>query len=86
MGFLVSGAAFLYLIFVMACGLLKLNLPGWSALMVTILFLGGIQLITIGVLGLYINSIFNEVKQRPNYIVKDTVGFESEPQKEIERV
>ncbi|MBI4823515.1 MAG: glycosyltransferase family 2 protein [Nitrospirae bacterium] len=74
-GFVISSSAFLFLIWVFIQKFLGLALPGWSALAAIILVLGGIQLITIGVLGLYINSIFNETKKRPNYIVKDTYGF-----------
>jgi dolichol-phosphate mannosyltransferase len=47
--------------------------PGWPAIMATMLFLGGIQLITIGFLGLYINTIYHEVKRRPNYIIKSVI-------------
>jgi dolichol-phosphate mannosyltransferase len=40
------------------------------------LFLGGIQLICIGLQGEYIARIFNEVKNRPNYIIRDKIGFD----------
>lgn len=47
----------------------------FSALVVGIVFLGGLQLMAIGILGLYIHSIFLETKGRPNYILKETFGF-----------
>ncbi len=53
------------------------NLPGWSAIMVSTLFIGSLQILCLGVIGLYIASIFDEVKQRPNYIVRDCYGFSS---------
>lgn len=52
------------------------NLPGWTAIMVAVLFIGGVQLLSIGILGLYVSNIFLESKGRPLYIVSDTFGFE----------
>lgn len=45
--------------------------PGWATIVMTILFFGSVQLFSIGVLGEYIGRIYNEVKKRPKYIVKD---------------
>jgi glycosyltransferase involved in cell wall biosynthesis len=52
--------------------------PGYASLMVSVSFLGGIQLISLGVLGEYVGRILTETKQRPLYVVRDTVGIESE--------
>lgn len=51
-----------------------LNPPGFATLVVAIFFLAGIQLITIGVMGEYIGRIFDEVKQRPLYVVRRVTG------------
>ena len=51
--------------------------PGWAALFVAILFLGGVQLMLIGVLGEYVGRIYGEVKRRPLYFVKERLGFPS---------
>ncbi|MEK8891422.1 glycosyltransferase family 2 protein [Escherichia coli] len=48
---------------------------GWTALMKAILFIGGVQLISVGVLGEYIGRIYNEIKGRPLYVVQEYIGF-----------
>jgi polyisoprenyl-phosphate glycosyltransferase len=50
------------------------NLPGYTSTIFAILFLGGVQLITIGILGEYIGRIYDEIKGRPLYLVAENVG------------
>jgi polyisoprenyl-phosphate glycosyltransferase len=51
-----------------------LLVPGWASIVVAISFLGGVQLTVLGVMGLYIARIYDEVKQRPLYFVRDRIG------------
>jgi dolichol-phosphate mannosyltransferase len=53
------------------------TIPGWTSILVTVLFLGGVQLISIGFVGEYLIRIYNEAKARPLFIVKDSVGIET---------
>jgi polyisoprenyl-phosphate glycosyltransferase len=56
-----------------------IDVPGFESLIVSVMFLGGIQLLSLGVLGGYIGRIFNEVKARPLYIVRRTYGLGETP-------
>jgi len=49
---------------------------GWTSMMITIIFFGGVQMLTIGVLGQYIGILFDEVKERPEYIIKEIINEE----------
>ncbi|MBI3306664.1 MAG: glycosyltransferase family 2 protein [Candidatus Omnitrophica bacterium] len=69
LGLLVSFIAFLYMIYALTVFLFGKTVPGWTSILLTVLFLGGIQLITIGILGEYLGRIFQEVKNRPLYLV-----------------
>lgn len=48
---------------------------GWTALMIAVLFMGGVQLLSLGIIGEYIGRIYAEVKQRPLYTIRQEVGF-----------
>jgi polyisoprenyl-phosphate glycosyltransferase len=76
MGALISSCSILYAVFVIARTLMRgTDVPGWATLAVAISFLGGVQLLSIGILGEYVARIFTEVKGRPNYVVAERHGF-----------
>jgi dolichol-phosphate mannosyltransferase len=56
-------------------GHLAEELPGWTAAVGTTLFLGGVQLLILGLMGEYIGRIYSEVKQRPRWVVRHALGF-----------
>ncbi len=49
---------------------------GWASIFVAVLFLGGIQLISLGIIGEYLGRVYTEVKQRPLYVIEKQVGFD----------
>lgn len=80
MGLLVSAGGFAGIVLIVYLRLThSFELPGWASLTVIILFLGGIQLTTVGIVGEYIARIYEEVKGRPLYLVARRVGFPEAP-------
>lgn len=75
-GFMISLASLLYIGVVVIQKLMGWSVPGWAALMAAILFLGGMQLFMTGVLGLYVNAIFLNSRNRPDYIVDSILSFD----------
>jgi len=79
LGIIVSLAAFLYLIYIIiVTNLYGDPVQGYPTIMVTILFLGGVQLLSLGILGEYLGRVFNEVKHRPGYFVNSYNGKRNE--------
>ncbi len=78
LGFWISGGSFIYILYILGMKLFT-DKPvlGWASTMTAIIFFGGIQMMTLGVIGEYIGRISDEVKQRPIYIVAETGGISS---------
>ena len=73
MGFVVSGVAFIALLYALYGKFISHDSePGWASLIVSVLFLGGIQLISLGFIGEYLSRISSNVKQRPLYVVAES--------------
>ncbi|HZY98797.1 MAG TPA: glycosyltransferase family 2 protein [Candidatus Baltobacteraceae bacterium] len=74
-GFVVSALAFVYALVVIVAKLFRVNppayTPGWASTIVAVVFLGGVQLISLGIIGEYLGRIYDQVKGRPLYLVSD---------------
>ena len=81
LGVAISLFAFLFALFLAGLKIIRgIDLPGYASLMVAVLFFGGVQLISLGIIGEYLARMYSEVKGRPLYLVRDTWGFEEKQQ------
>ena len=81
LGVAISLFAFLFALFLAGLKIIRgIDLPGYASLMVAVLFFGGVQLISLGIIGEYLARMYSEVKGRPLYLVRDTWGFEEQRQ------
>jgi dolichol-phosphate mannosyltransferase len=80
LGFLIAGLSALGALIVVYARLFMGATPfyGQATTLVTVLFLGGVQLITLGIIGEYLGRLYDEVKGRPLYIVRQALGFEEQ--------
>lgn len=76
MGALSAMLGFCYMLYTLICRIAGVELPeGWTSTIIVVLFLGGIQLMVLGILGNYIGRIFDEVKNRPHYVASQASGW-----------
>ena len=76
-GMLVSAVSFIAIIVTLITKLVGFTVTGWTSMICAIYFLGGVQLLGIGVIGEYVGKIYNETKARPRFIISETT-FEKE--------
>src|SRR5690606_35216957 len=72
-GFIISGLSFLVILYaIFAHFILDHTITGWTSLIVSSMFIGGVQLISIGIIGEYISRINKNTQNRPLYVIRDT--------------
>jgi dolichol-phosphate mannosyltransferase len=71
-GFALSFLSILYIPYVLYAFFTGEEVSGWASIIITIVFFGGLQLIILGIIGIYIGKMFMQVKNRPNYIIRST--------------
>lgn len=77
LGFIFSVFAFVLIVVLFILKFfVNLGIVGWTSTISTILFIGGIQLITLGIIGEYLARIYDEVKRRPEYIIERKINFQ----------
>ncbi len=77
-GFITSIVAFFGILYSLYMRLFTDNfVEGWTLLMISVLLIGGIILLVLGIIGEYVGRIYGEIKQRPLYIIRDKLGFEN---------
>ncbi|HUQ83431.1 MAG TPA: glycosyltransferase family 2 protein [Gemmatimonadaceae bacterium] len=77
MGFVVSAVALVAIMYALFMRVFTNDwVTGWTALFIAVLFFGGAQLLSLGIVGEYIGRIYGEAKRRPLYLVQETHGFE----------
>jgi dolichol-phosphate mannosyltransferase len=78
MGFAASALALLGILYALLLRLFTdVWVTGWTLLFIAVLFLGGVQLVFLGVIGEYLGRVYGEVKQRPLYLAKERLGFDA---------
>ena len=76
LGFIFSLLGFGYAVFALLAKLFSnTTIPGWSSIAILVSIIGGLQLILLGILGVYVGKIYEEVKQRPMYLLSRSIGF-----------
>ncbi len=85
-GLTVAGIGFGVAVWAVATKILGIPSPrGWASQIAVMMFLGGIQLLVLGVMGEYLGRVYDEVRARPSYVVREWVGFEETSSNELER-
>jgi dolichol-phosphate mannosyltransferase len=78
-GFFASGIAVIGVFYAFFLRIMTATVvPGWATLLIAVLFLGGVQLVSLGIMGEYVARIYGQVKARPLYLVRERIGFDAD--------
>lgn len=78
LGLIIAAGSFVLAIWAVIMHIIGNSVPGWASNTSIICFMGGIQLVSLGVIGEYVGKIYLETKQRPRYIISESVGMDDE--------
>jgi dolichol-phosphate mannosyltransferase len=82
LGFMAAGLGFVLAVWAVVTRVLNIPMPhGWASTLAVILFVGGVQLVVLGVIGEYLGRVYDEVRRRPIYIVHSSLGVGSSAQR-----
>lgn len=85
-GAFIAAIDMLYALFLVFRTIIQgVDVPGYASLMVVVLFMGAINLITLGIFGEYLARVYTEVKGRPLYVVRDSIGFQNSSEKSADQ-
>jgi len=77
LGLLASAFGLILMVWVVATKVFQLYAPrGWASMIAVVLFLGGVQLLVLGVMGEYLGNVYDEVRRRPVFVVRRLIGFD----------
>ena len=79
LGLTISLAGLLYALFLVVQRITGHFEGGWTTVVVSVLVLGGVQLVMLGIIGEYLGRVFEELKGRPHYVVEEMIGFDDTP-------
>jgi polyisoprenyl-phosphate glycosyltransferase len=86
LGLVVAAVGFAVAVWAVSTKILGIPSPrGWASSIAVMLFLGGIQLLVLGVMGEYLGRVYDEARARPSYVVRESVGFGEAPPQDRER-
>lgn len=75
MGMIIAFFSFVYIVYAVYLRFLNKTVAGWTSVLVVVLFMGGVQLVFLGIIGEYLTRVYDETRNRPLYVIQKKIGF-----------